>query len=352
LPQPGVTAGDGGLAVLLGLVWLPLGQLAAALAWPFVAYTNRVVELLGGIQGGDLEIGPPGLLPVLLFYAILFGWTFAAGRLRSAANAIKPALALALLGGLAAFVWHSALAAPDGRLHLTLLAAGGDAVLIQAPGGGAVLAGGCPSASRVSAALGRRLPPLHRRLDWVIVPTSGKDQLDGMERLLERFPADNLLWAGEPGGLRPARDLGELLAEADTAPLIAQTGQSLELGSGAALRVRAAGEGGALLLLEWENFYALLPVGREVPALEPLPPGLGPVDVLLLPGSGPDWTASPEWIERLDPLVVLYAGDELTWPDSETSRALQGRNMLRADRNGWVHVSTDGEQMWVEVERR
>jgi hypothetical protein len=63
-----------------------------------------VVELLGGIQGGSLEIGPLSLSPLVLFYAVLFGWTYAAGRLRSAASAVKPALALALLGGLAAFV--------------------------------------------------------------------------------------------------------------------------------------------------------------------------------------------------------------------------------------------------------
>jgi predicted membrane metal-binding protein len=29
-----------------------------------------------------------------------------------------------------------------------------------------------------------------------------------------------------------------------------------------------------------------------------------------------------------------------------------GINSLRTDRNGWIELSTDGEQMWVEVERR
>jgi beta-lactamase superfamily II metal-dependent hydrolase len=200
--------------------------------------------------------------------------------------------------------------------------------------------------------LGRQLSPLHRRLDWLIAPASGKDQLDGMASLLERYPAENLLWAGKPGGSRSARDLGEILIEAGTAPVIARAGQSLELGSGVVLRVLAAGESGALLLLEWEDFHALLPVGEEIPALLPLPPGLSPVDFLLLPGSGSDWLSTLEWIDRLDPLVVLYAGNELTWPEPGIIEALQGRNVLRTDRNRWVHVSTDGEQMWVDVEKR
>jgi hypothetical protein len=36
----------------------------------------------------------------------------------------------------------------------------------------------------------------------------------------------------------------------------------------------------------------------------------------------------------------------------ETLEAVQGYTLLRTDRNGWIELSTDGEQLWVEVERR
>jgi len=32
--------------------------------------------------------------------------------------------------------------------------------------------------------------------------------------------------------------------------------------------------------------------------------------------------------------------------------AIKGYTLLRTDRNGWIELTTDGEQMWVEVERR
>ena len=32
----------------------------------------------------------------------------------------------------------------------------------------------------------------------------------------------------------------------------------------------------------------------------------------------------------------------------ETLEAVDGYTLLRTDRNGWVEISTDGEQMWVE----
>ena len=61
----------GGLAVLLGLLYLPLGQLVAYLAWPFVAYTNRVVALSAGLRWGH-RAGQFSLLIVVLLYVIFF----------------------------------------------------------------------------------------------------------------------------------------------------------------------------------------------------------------------------------------------------------------------------------------
>jgi hypothetical protein len=38
-------------------------------------------------------------------------------------------------------------------------------------------------------------------------------------------------------------------------------------------------------------------------------------------------------------------------PAKEAERAVAGYPLLRTDRNGWIELSTDGEQMWVEVEK-
>jgi hypothetical protein len=46
-----------GLAVIAGLVFEPLGHLLAGLAWPFSAYTLRVVEGLARIPGGSAGLG-------------------------------------------------------------------------------------------------------------------------------------------------------------------------------------------------------------------------------------------------------------------------------------------------------
>ena len=87
----------------------------------------------------------------------------------------RPGTLLAVLGVLTVFVWRVGLSAPDGRLHLTVLDVGsGEALLIQTPGGRYVLVNGGQSTRTLSEALGRRMPLLHRKLDFLVV--AGADE--------------------------------------------------------------------------------------------------------------------------------------------------------------------------------
>ena len=71
-----------------------------------------------------------------------------------------------------------------------------------------------------------------------------------------------------------------------------------------------------------------------------------------LPDGGAAALNPPEWIEKLRSQVVLLSVADGVQPDAETLQAVQGYTLLRTDRNGWIELSTDGEQMWVEVQRR
>jgi hypothetical protein len=44
-----------------------------------------------------------------------------------------------------------------------------------------------------------------------------------------------------------------------------------------------------------------------------------------------------------------YSGGRM--PSRETLEAVDGYTLLRTDRDGWIELSTDGEQMWVEAAR-
>jgi competence protein ComEC len=146
------------------------------------------------------------------------------------------------------------------------------------------------------------------------------------------------------------------LAEDDVPLTYAYAGQTLDLGEGATLKVLTAGPRGAVLLLEWGNFRALLPVGPDFDALAELENGesIGPITALLLGESGYAAVNPPDWISNLSPELVILsvaADDRDGLPDADTLEALEDYTVLRTDRNGWIHLETDGRQMWVEAER-
>jgi len=205
----------GGLALVLGMLYQPLGQLTANMAWPFVVFTIRVVETIADMGSGVLHLGEVTAGVVLLFYALLFGWTFLGTRIgewlqdRFAVQGNVPMqvsgkwvlTVFVLLLVLNAGVWQRVLSAPDGRLHLAILDVGsGDGLLIRSPTGRTVLVDGGPSASQLSDALGRRLPLGERRLDYLIVAAPGDDNLASLGSVLPRFPAEQVLWAGGTHG--------------------------------------------------------------------------------------------------------------------------------------------------------
>ena len=352
----------GGLAVLLGMVWQPLGQVAAYLTWPFVAFTIRAVEWFATLLGGSFSLGSVSLVVVLAIYLLILALTVWKARFREKLLTLSPVAVLTALGVATLFVWRAAFSAADGRLHVTILdvsagALSGDGILIRTPSGRNLLLDGGPSATRLSDALGRRLPPTDRGLDWLVVAAPGDAQMLSLPQVLDRFRPANVLWAGPTHGTSGARALQAALVRAGISPVLVKSGQALDLGAGAVLRVLTVGSRGATLLLEWDRFRMLLPLGANLDDLEALGYGdvIGNVSALLLADSGYAPINPPEWIANLQPQVVLLsvsAADKEGLPSPETLELLQGYTVLRTDRNGWIELVTDGEQMWVEVEKR
>jgi beta-lactamase superfamily II metal-dependent hydrolase len=51
-------------------------------------------------------------------------------------------------------------------------------------------------------------------------------------------------------------------------------------------------------------------------------------------------------------VLSVANGDKTGLPSTETIDALEGYNLLRTDQNGWIEITTDGKQMWVEGEKK
>ncbi|HSK89508.1 MAG TPA: ComEC/Rec2 family competence protein, partial [Anaerolineales bacterium] len=249
----------GGLAVLLSLVWFPLGQIAAWITWPFVVYTIRLVEIFDRVPHGTVFLGDLSIWFVIIFYAVLFAVTFGWPQFSTWFQTVKRdqvrvpvgvGLVVMLLALL--LVWRAAAAVPDDHLHVSFLDVGSaDAVLIKTPTGKHVLINGGPSVTTLSDELGRRLSAFNRRLDWLIIAGTEENDVAALPRVIERYPPDAVLWSGNMQASFSSGVLNEYLSLSDIQVINAEPEQSLELGGGATLRVLTAGPRGAILLIEW-----------------------------------------------------------------------------------------------------
>jgi competence protein ComEC len=252
-------------------------------------------------------------------------------------------------------MWQMILHRPDGKLHLTVLDVGsGESVLIQSPTGRFALINGGPSPIALSEALGRRLPILHRQLDWLVIGGTRDDQVAGLAGVTERFSVGNVLLAGPPG--RSAyRHLIDELTEAGRPIIPAVEGQILDLGDGARLEVLAIGEYGAVLEITYARARFLLAPGADPALVNELEKkrSISPVSAILLPDGGYKAVNPYGWLNQLQPLVALISvesGNSRGLPSLEVLDALQSRNILRTDLNGWIELTTDGVHLWAKVE--
>ena len=137
---------------------------------------------------------------------------------------------------------------------------------------------------------------------------------------MERAAAQPELWAG----LRPLVKMDLLEAGVETLNL--EPGQIWDLGGGARLSAPAVAGERAELLLEWENFRALLPGGLE--------PGLIgaalPVSVVVIGENAEGWHAGAAQAQ-----VVCSAG-------------VAPPGVVALPPGSWLEVTSDGEQMWLE----
>jgi competence protein ComEC len=348
----------GGISLLAGILFHPIGQLLAWAAWPFSGYTIRVVEWLAAIPNSSLALGQVALPAILVFYFIIFTFTFFHAQLIPRLKQLSPAIPLAVFGVAAVLVWKAAFYAPDGRLHVTVLNVGtGDAVLVQSPTGRSILINGGASTVTLSDALGRRLSPFYRKLDWLVIGDIDNEDITAIPGNLDRFMPSNVWWSGNSSGTRAVSDLQTEIIALGIPTSQMTPGQRLELGGGAMLHVLSTNRRGSVLLLEWQNFRILLPLGADFPAIEALEHDstMRNTTAVLLPESGFAPLNPPMLFSYLNPqlaLISVAAGDESGLPSTETVQALHGYNLLRTDRNGWIEITTDGKQMWVEAERK
>lgn len=350
----------GGLALLAGLVWLPLGQLLAWATWPLTAYTLAFVQFFADIPGAAISLGEVAPAVVVIFYGALFIVTWALSRppderpkwWTTFAKESLPAGGASVLALGIVMAWGAAFSVPEtpGQLRVTVLDTGPDpAVLIQTPAGRAVLVNGGSSGGALTRGLAQYLPLFQSKLDVLVLAGADEAALGGIPDVLARYQAERVVVTGAAGKGAAYAAVMTTLSQQGPAPQSAAGRPVFDLDDGITLRVLADGVHGSSLWLEWQAFSLALPLGVTKPAEADALAAANPAAATVLVLAEQHQAVAETLAEAWDPMIIAIATAP-AGPAADT-RALAGRTLLRTGERGALMVTTDGRQMWVEAGR-
>ncbi|MBI9049157.1 MAG: ComEC family competence protein [Anaerolineaceae bacterium] len=186
----------GGPVVLLGMIWLPIGQFLSWLVWPFLYYTIHMVGWVADMPGGVIPVQVSmGIAAVLILMLILIVMLI---REKHAKLAIimRPVIVVLVLVLANSFLWRELFREADGNLHLSIYPAGDcTVVLMESPGGQRLMTNGGNEASTLSSELGSLLPMTHRNIDILLIPQDRAACMSAVPKLMERFKVNQIITA-------------------------------------------------------------------------------------------------------------------------------------------------------------
>ena len=362
----------GGIATLLGLVFLPLGQIAGWIAWVFLTYTIEMVRLTARVPFASVPVRMEGWM-VWGYYAFLGGltWFLAQSRKRRGelwsrfnsrieTKVLVGAAVILLI--LAIFVWQSL---PDGRLHVVFLDVGqGDAIFIQTPSGRQVLVDGGPSETALLSQLGRQMPFWDRTLDVMVLTHPDSDHVTGLAPVLERYQVNTVIFREMEHASEVYEYWLQLLAAEGATVYQGEAGLRLTLDEGLEMVVLHPGvklldeanNNSVVTRLTYGEVSVLLPGDIEAVIEQQLVTDGATLTSTVLKAAhhGSCSSTTQEFLDAVDPeVVVISVGAENRFghPCNEVLERLQELPIYRTDEQGAIEVITDGAQVWVETGR-
>ena len=280
---------------------------------------------------------------------------------------IPPLLIIAIL------VWSVVLTMPDDKLHVSFLDVGqGDAILIQTPDLQNILIDGGPDPQKINLELSKKLPFWDRTIDLMICTQPQADHITGLVEVLRRYKVKQVLEPGVPYESSVYNEWLKLVEEGQIKHNIARAGQEIDLGQG--IKIEALNpplelfEGtshdvdnnGVVLRLSWSKVSFLFTADiRQEAEFELIGQRANlRSTVLKVAHHGSKTSTSPQFLAAVDPeIAVISVGldNPFGHPSTEVVERLIDRlgeeKVYRTDTNGTIEFITDGERLWVRMER-
>jgi competence protein ComEC len=326
----------GGPLVLLGMLFLPLGQALAWLVWPLLYYTIHVVAWVAKLSGAVIPIDVYMGASAIGILILILGLFLLKRRLPVMAMRLRPGVMILILLLANSFLWREIFRQPDGMLHLSVLPQGDCTVmLIESPGGKRMLINGGNEAIAVSASLAEQMPIVDRNIDLLLIPQNKNACLTAIPRLMERFAFAQILYPPQINSSRVLSQVDALTVSQDIDKMSFNEDLWIDMGDDVFIKVIPSQSGTSLSqYITWQNFNAVLIWDGYVPCLAAA-------------------QESSRFVLYLDarkdprPLQEECAGISAMFQAAEMPLANHSRIKINLSTYEKLTITTDGEQVWV-----
>ena len=309
-------------AMSAGMMSLAFGKLFAWLAWPFAAYTNRLVLWFAAFYPQTLRFPQLDFFWVAMAY-LLFALCVSRYSLKQWFSFFsKPALILAALVSLCATLWSSVAALPDGRLSIYIFGQSSTPMmLLRSPGGQYVLVNGESEPAMLRAEIEPLLPPFNQQLAAIVIPDCKMQQLSALFGITRQIDVGQVLWGCNP----ESRQISERLWEAFASEGVRQvrlTGNEMLSVQTGSLSFELGNEKMRSLKLEMTGFNGDIYFEPGVEKNKSELMVVEPYNAAMAPSMAQVWVLTGYTSPNL-PANALFAADYR-----------------------WLRLETDGQQVW------
>ncbi len=341
----------GGIATLVAMIFQPLGQLIAWIAWAFLQFTISVVQFTASLPFASIDVGRLDVVIPLAYYALLIIFTLwhrpetpspvRAANGRGKGISVAPAFftGTMLIAGI--WFWNLIGVLPDRKTHIEFLDAGGAATFVRTPNGTRILIDGGANPSATLSALGQRMPFWDRVIDLLVLTDVDDEHLAGAVAAVERFDVRQIVQTNATSKTATFSKWRELVMQKNISSITAHAGLQIELDRGVALEFFTP----SLARLHAGTTTILFADGVSVDEQSDFALDEMASAVLVTPRK-----IDPDFFAAVNPhLTILFVGaGERTKPSTETLTLLANTTLLRTDEHGAIEVVIDGQTFAVK----
>ncbi len=382
----------GALSALTGLASVVIAQIIGWLLWPFLTYMIAIVRGLGASTVSSVQVNWINPLFIAIYYLVLILALWLYRRRKKIRNMISGVSGVMKAGvnltfgfsstGLRLLVVPLILAAvlttytvttmPDRELHVSFLDVGeGDAILLQ-QGSTQVLIDGGPSPQAVTLALSKQMPFWDRTIELVVLTHPHSDHLAGLVEVLKRYKVKEVIYPSANDSSPVFQEWLALIKDKEIKNVTACAGQQIMVGKFITIEVlnpqakmltgtESDVDNNCVALKVLEGKISFLLTGDMMQETE-IELTRNRTDlactVLKVAHHGSDTSSTKAFLAVADPQIAVIscgAGNKFGHPNEVALERLEESvgesNIYRTDIRGTISFITDGEKLWIKIER-